>query len=81
VEIKAEAQREAEITRGEGEGERNRIFAEAYNKDPEFFAFYRSMIAYQTALENSGTTMVLSPNSEFFNFFQDPAGQPNQPKQ
>ena len=74
VEIKAEAQREAEILRGEGEGERNRIFADAYTKDPDFFAFYRSMIAYQTALENSDTTLVLSPNSEFFKFFQDASG-------
>ncbi|MEM9732693.1 MAG: protease modulator HflC [Pseudomonadota bacterium] len=76
VEIKADAQREAEILRGEGEGERNRIFAEAYNKDPEFFAFYRSMQAYKEALEDAGTTMVLSPNSEFFKFFQDAQGQP-----
>ncbi|MEP1208779.1 MAG: protease modulator HflC [Rhizobiaceae bacterium] len=79
VEIKAEAQRESEILRGEGEGERNRIFAEAYQKDPEFFAFYRSMAAYRTALENSDTTLVLSPQSEFFEFFQDAAGQ--EPKQ
>ncbi|MEL6504338.1 MAG: protease modulator HflC [Pseudomonadota bacterium] len=77
VEIKADAQREAEILRGEGEGERNRIFAEAYNKDPEFFAFYRSMQAYKEALEDAGTTMVLSPNSEFFKFFQDAQGSPN----
>ncbi|MEE9315059.1 MAG: protease modulator HflC [Rhizobiaceae bacterium] len=75
VEIKAEAQREAEILRGQGEGERNRIFAEAYTKDPEFFSFYRSMLAYKTALENSDTTLVLSPNSEFFNFFQDANGR------
>lgn len=75
VEIKAEAQRESEILRGEGEGERNRIFAEAYQKDPQFFAFYRSMAAYETALENSDTTLVLSPQSEFFEFFQDATGQ------
>ena len=75
VEIKAEAQRESEILRGEGEGERNKIFAEAYQKDPEFFAFYRSMAAYKEALENSDTTLVLSPNSEFFQFFQDAQGQ------
>lgn len=74
VEIKAEAQREAEILRGEGEGERNSIFAEAYTQDPEFFAFYRSMLAYQEALENSDTTMVLSPDSEFFRYFQDALG-------
>ena len=74
VEIKAEAQREAEILRGQGEGERNAIFADAFNKDPEFFDFYRSMIAYRTALENSDTTLVLSPNSEFFRFFRDADG-------
>ena len=75
VEITAEAQREAEILRGEGEGDRNRIFAEAYTKDPEFFAFYRSMLAYREALEDSDTTLVLSPNSEFFKFFQDAGGK------
>ncbi|PLX36440.1 MAG: protease modulator HflC [Hyphomicrobiales bacterium] len=70
----ADAQRESEILRGEGEGERNRIFAEAYTKDPEFFAFYRSMKAYETAIENTDTTMVLSPDSEFFRFFRDSEG-------
>ena len=69
VEIKAAAQREGEILRGEGEAERNSIFADAFNRDPEFFEFYRSMIAYQTALEQSGTTMVLSPTSDFFRYF------------
>ena len=76
VEIIADAQRESEILRGEGEGERNRIFAEAFNKDPEFFDFYRSMQAYAEALENTGTTMVLTPDSEFFRFFQDASGAP-----
>ena len=75
VEIKAGAQREAEILRGEGEGERNQVFAEAYTRDAEFFAFYRSMIAYRTALENSDTTLVLSPNSEFFKYFRDANGK------
>ena len=74
VEIRAAAQRDAEILRGEGEGERNRIFAEAFQKDPSFFEFYRSMSAYKKALENSGTTMVLSPDSEFFRYFQDAGG-------
>lgn len=74
VEIVAEAQKEAEILRGEGEGERNAIFAEAFSKDPEFFDFYRSMAAYTQALEDSGTTMVLSPDSEFFRFFRDARG-------
>jgi modulator of FtsH protease HflC len=88
VEIEAEAQRESEILRGEGDAERNRVFAEAFNKDPEFFEFYRSMQAYSQALQNSGTTMVLSPNSDFFRFFENPQGAaksqpgaaaPNQP--
>ena len=74
IEIVAEAQREAEIARGKGDAERNRVFAEAFNRDPEFFEFYRSMSAYQRALESSDTTMVLSPNSEFFKFFKDAAG-------
>ncbi len=69
VEIKAAAQRDSEILRGEGDGERNRIFAEAFSRDEEFFEFYRSMAAYVKALEQSGTTMVLSPNSEFFQYF------------
>ena len=74
VEIKAAAQRDAEILRGEGEGERNRIFADAFGRDPEFFEFYRSMTAYGEALQENGTTMVLSPNSDFFRYFQDPNG-------
>ncbi len=78
VEIKAAAQRDAEILRGEGEGERNRIFADAFGRDPEFFEFYRSMTAYGEALQENGTTMVLSPNSDFFRYFQDPNGAPRQ---
>ena len=74
VEIKAAAQRDAEILRGEGEGERNAIFADAFGRDPEFFEFYRSMTAYSEALQQNGTTMVLSPNSDFFRYFQDPNG-------
>jgi len=72
VEIVAEAQREGEILRGEGDAERNSIFAAAYLRDPQFFDFYRSMSAYGTALNGEGTTMVLSPESEFFRFFRDP---------
>jgi membrane protease subunit HflC len=75
VEIRAEAQKESEILRGEGEAERNRIFAEAFSKDPDFFAFYRSMIAYSQALANTGTSMVLSPNSAFFKYFGEPGGR------
>ena len=70
--IKAEAQRQAEILRGEGDGERNRIFADAYSRDPDFFAFYRSMRAYEEAMQRGDTTMVLSPDSEFFRYFESP---------
>ncbi|MET3789976.1 protease modulator HflC [Aquamicrobium terrae] len=73
VEIVAEAQRESEILRGEGDAERSAIYANAYLRDPQFFDFYRSMSAYGIALNGDGTTMVLSPESEFFRFFRDPA--------
>lgn len=69
VEIVAAATRDAEIIRGQGDAERNRIFAAAYGQDPEFFEFYRSMESYRTALSNTGTTMVLSPDSAFFRYF------------
>jgi len=74
VEIVAEANKESEILRGEGEAQRNGIFADAFQRDPAFFEFYRSMAAYSAALQNSGTTMVLSPDSEFFKYFQDSSG-------
>ena len=74
VEIVSEAARDAEIIRGDGDGERNRIFAEAFARDPEFFEFYRSMNAYSEALADTGTTMVLSPTSEFFRYFNSAAG-------
>jgi len=67
--IRAEATRQAEITRGEGDGEKNRIFAEVYGQDPDFFAFYRSMKAYEGALPANNTTMILSPDSEFMRYF------------
>lgn len=71
----AEARRDAEILRGEGDGERNRIFAEAYGKDPDFFAFYRSMLAYDEALKQDDTTLVLTPSSPFFRYFVAPDGR------
>ena len=74
VVLKADAQREADQTRGAGDAERNRIFAEAFNKDPGFFAFYRSMQAYSAALKPGDTRLVLSPTSEFFRFFNNPNG-------
>jgi membrane protease subunit HflC len=72
----AEAKRDAEITRGQGDGEAVRIFAEAFGRDPEFFAFYRSMHAYREALGKTDTTMVLSPKSEFFRYFNGGASSP-----
>jgi len=69
VEIVAAARRDAEILRGEGDAQRSSVFAEAFNRDPGFFDFYRSMQSYRTALGSSSTTMLLSPNSEFFRFF------------
>ena len=67
--IKAEAEREADILRGEGEGKRTKILNQAYGQDPAFFDFYRSMQAYENSLASDSTYMVLSPQSEFFNFF------------
>jgi len=71
----AETQAKADAIRGEGDGERNRIFAEAFGKDPDFFAFYRSMQAYEAGLGHRDTRMVLRPDSDFFRFFADPAGK------
>ncbi|MFY8038463.1 MAG: protease modulator HflC [Bosea sp. (in: a-proteobacteria)] len=73
-----EAGRKSDETRGQGDAERNRIFAAAFNKDPEFFSFYRSMQAYETGLKAGETRMVLSPNSDFFRFFNDPQGRARQ---
>ncbi len=74
----AEAQSKAEQTRGEGDAERNRIFAEAFQRDPDFFAFYRSMQAYESGLRANDTRMVLKPDSDFFRYFADPAGKPRE---
>jgi modulator of FtsH protease HflC len=71
----AEAQSRGEQIRGEGDAERNRIFAEAYTKDPDFFAFYRSMQAYEAGLRASDTRLVLRPDSDFFKYFGNPAGR------
>jgi len=68
----AEATRDAEIIRGQGDACRNRVFATVYGQDPDFFAFYRSMQAYEKALEDNQTMMVLSPDSAFFQFLHDP---------
>ena len=67
--ILADAQKQSEIMKGEGDGERNKIFADAFGRDAEFFAFYRAMQAYETALIGGETSLILSPDSEFFKFF------------
>lgn len=77
--IKAEATRKGEQTKGEGDGERNRIYAEAYGKDPDFFAFYRSMQAYEEGLKAKDTRIIMSPDSDFFKYFLSPGVRPPQP--
>ena len=67
----ANAKKQSEIMKGEGDGQRNRIFANAFGKDPEFFAFYRAMQAYEKALIGGDTSLILSPDSDFFKFFGD----------
>jgi membrane protease subunit HflC len=73
--IKANATQKSDEIRGDGEAARSRIFADAFSQDPDFFRFYRSMQAYSTALKPHETRMLLSPNSEFFRFFEDPKGK------
>jgi membrane protease subunit HflC len=70
----ADATSQAEQIRGQGDSERNRIFADAYNRDPNFFAFYRSMQAYEKSMQHGDTRLVLKPDSDFFRFFSDPSG-------
>ena len=77
--ILADAQKKSEIMKGEGDGERNRIFADAFGQDPEFFAFYRAMQAYEKALIGGETSLILSPDSEFFKFFGN-IKQPTKPE-
>jgi len=70
IELTSDAAREAEIARGEADARRNAIFAEAFSRDPEFFEFYRSLTAYTRALQGSNSTLVLSPDSEFFDYLK-----------
>ena len=92
LEIRAKADRDATIliaqataaseqVRGDGDAARNRIYAAAYERDPEFFAFYRTMQAYENALPVRNTRMLLTPNSDFFRYFGDPMGRIRGPKQ
>lgn len=77
VEIVAEAEREAQVLRGNGDATRNAILGEAYGADPEFFEFFRSLEAYRETFADEGTTMVLSPDSDFFRYFSDVNGLPS----
>ena len=70
VEIVSEANRESEIVRGEADAQRNAIFAEAFGSDPEFFEFYRSLAAYRNALKEGNSSLVMSPDSEFFDYLK-----------
>jgi membrane protease subunit HflC len=72
--VVAEATSKGEQLRGEGDAERNRIFADAFSRDPDFFAFYRSMQAYEASMKTGDTRMLMSPDSSFFRYFRDPAG-------
>lgn len=74
--IKADATGESERIRGEGDAERNRTYAEAFNQDPDFFAFYRTMQAYEASLKSGDTRLLLSPDSQFFKYFNDSSGAP-----
>lgn len=74
IETTSEAQKQAEIIRGEADARRNAIFAEAFGRDPEFFAFYRSLSAYEKSLQGSNSTMVISPDSEFFDYLKSGSG-------
>lgn len=74
-ELLSEAQRDARIVQGEADAERNKIFANAYGQDQDFFDFYRSLAAYELSLKGNNSTMVLSPDSEFFNFLKSDQGR------
>lgn len=75
VELVSEAQRDSDIIRGEADAERNAIFAEAFGRDPEFFAFYRSLSAYESSLKGENSTLVISPDSEFFDYLKSDGGE------
>ena len=74
-----EAQQKADTMRGEGDSIRNKVYADAYGKDRDFFAFYRSMAAYDTAFADRDTRLVVAPVGDFFRFFKSPMGAPSAP--
>ena len=75
VETVSEAQKNSEIIRGEADAKRNAVFAEAFGRDPEFFAFYRSLTAYENSLRSNNSSLVMSPDSEFFDYLKSDAGR------
>lgn len=76
VEVTSEARKKAEVIRGEADAERNRIYAEAFGKDPEFFAFTRSLTSYERALQGGNTALVITPDSTFFDYLNSDQGRP-----
>lgn len=81
VELVSDAEREARIIEGEADAQRNKVFAEAFNRDREFFEFYRSLEAYGKALQENSTRLVLSPDHEFFDYLRSPSGAPAAPQE
>ena len=77
--ILAEANKKSQVLKGEGDGERNKIFADAFGRDPEFFSFYRSMQSYEKSLIGKDTSLILSPDSDFFKFFGQSTGRQTRP--
>jgi modulator of FtsH protease HflC len=75
IEVTSEARRDADVIRGEADAARNAIYAQAFGKDPEFFAFTRSLISYERALQSGNTSIVLQPDSAFFDYLNNPAGR------
>jgi modulator of FtsH protease HflC len=77
IELTSDARRQAEVIRGEADAERNRVLAEAYGRDPEFFAFTRSLAAYEVSLKGANSSIVMQPDSEFFDYLRSDAGRPS----
>jgi len=75
VVLVAESKRKAEALRGDGDGEAIKIYSDAFGQDENFFKFYRSMLAYENTFTDEGTTMLLSPDSDFFSFFGNQSGK------
>ena len=73
IELVSEARRESEVIRGQADAQRNKVFAEAYGRDPEFFAFFRSLAAYEQSLQGGNSSMVITPNSQFFDYLFVPS--------